>query len=228
MKIPQLTFMLLCALTCVRCADSDKPQTVSDTSRNNIKKNTAVEAKSAPVEPRQQIVTDRMLNIAKVIDSLGFRSDTARRKQVAHNPTELRGAIIHEAEQFHFYEVAKVNMWPYRESSEYVIDKTTLDKTERIMQYFFTGGKNTIDGIIEEWKFPDNISAKLAAETIERKVSDIYFNVGAFICCTDNYMYIFTTRASGFMYSIKPMFVRFVKDNDATVISTNTWYSKLK
>ncbi|MBK8874628.1 MAG: hypothetical protein IPN13_12170 [Bacteroidetes bacterium] len=58
------------------------------------------------------------------------------------------------------------------------------------------------DGIVEEWKFPDSKSARLAAKELGEKEEMVFVLCTGFICYIENYMYVFHSRAINFMYSI--------------------------
>ncbi|TAH43534.1 MAG: hypothetical protein EYC69_02395 [Bacteroidetes bacterium] len=112
------------------------------------------------------------------------------------------------------------------------LDTNNFIKVKQIVQYFFVKkiprrfvdyeGKRTKefpDGVIEEWKFSDNISAKKASEELGSKQKMVFMNCGAFTCYIDNYMYVFYSRAAAYMYSIDPLYKKFVTDNKATMTS---------
>lgn len=112
---------------------------------------------------------------------------------------------------------------------EYYLDIRLLEKNQRILSYYFTrkipemtgDSKWFTDGVVEEWEFPDIASAANAAMCLAFNPGYYYLNVSAFICYKKNYMYIFTSRASGFMYSIRPIFKQFVNNNKMT--ETTKW-----
>lgn len=188
-----------------------------------------------------QITTDRFLRLVEFFDSSGFHFDTPRFKKTYKYSDNAK---VHKIDNYIFYDISFEKTIPYEhikrcdnDTSEHMknwcakwgLNLNNFEKAEKIIQYFFVdknvnsptyrGEKYFVDGIIEEWKFPDNNSAKRASEDLGTKQEMVYVNRGGFVCYLDNYMYVFHSRASNFMYSLKPLFKTFVTNNKA--IKTN-------
>ena len=50
----------------------------------------------------------------------------------------------------------------------------------------------------------------------------VYVNRGGLVCYLDNYMYVFHSRASNFVLSLRPFFKKFVIDSKATTTNKNS------
>lgn len=189
--------------------------------------------------------TDRFVKLVKFIDSSGYSFDTTRAYEFRNSEVRKSKSVkLLFIDNYVFYDIPYQQTIPY-----YYIKKVTNDtnhfqqefyqkflrssvafeKAQNIVGYFFTQKKPTstlhIDGMIEEWTFPDSNSAKRASEVLGESDTQgiLFFNCGAFVCYIDNYMYVFHTRAAGFMYSIKPIFKNFVTNNEATIASKESW-----
>ena len=191
------------------------------------------------ISPYDTILTDRLMDFAKFADSSGFTCDTNRVKKTYPSLSTSKPINV---DGFFFYDTPlnKTMLDNYLSTSlndtslnkRFRINFSTFAKAQSIISYFFTRKtpdkavkeKWFTDGIVEEWKFPDSTSASAASADLESKTEFIYFNVGAFICYKDNYMYVFTSRASAFMYAIKPLYKRFAKDNSMNERNSAKWY----
>lgn len=189
--------------------------------------------------------TDRFLKIVKFIDSSGYSFDTTRAYGFRNFDTrKLKSVELLFIDNYVFYDIPYQQTIPYYYMKEatndtnhfhqefyqkFLHNSVAFENAQKIVGYFFTQKKPTstlhIDGTIEEWTFSDSVSAKQASEVMGDSDTQaiLFFNCGAFVCYIDNYMYVFHTRAAGFMYSIKPIFKNFVTDNEATVSSKGSW-----
>ncbi len=189
--------------------------------------------------------TDRFLKLVKFIDSLGYSFDTTRAYEFRNSEIRKSKSVkLLLIDNSVFYDIPYHATIPYYFSKELTNDTNhyqdefyqkflkscvAFEKTQKIVGYFFTQKITTsnfrIDGMIEEWSFPDNNSAKHASEVLSDSdtQSILFFNCGAYVCYKDNYMYLFHTRAAGFMYSIKPIFKNFVMENNMTIASKASW-----
>ena len=191
---------------------------------------------------KQTIITDRLLNLVKHIDSSGYSFDTLRSY---YRNKKIKTILV---DNYVFYHVSYEQSIPYYYSQmikndtinfkhnfykQFNLNSKTFNKVEKIICYFFSkkaplvenGEKWYVDGMIEEWCFPDNNLAKQASEELGASGNQtvMYFNCGAFVCFVENYMYVMHTRASLFMYSIKPFFKKFIAENKATMTSKETY-----
>ena len=182
---------------------------------------------STELQEGKMPITPRFLSLIQYIDSLGYLFDTSR-----YTPNDPYEAI--EVDKYIVFEIEKERTIPFsskgtnKENEIYDLlkdfDLRPLKKAQKVMLYFFkkiepdiiNGTKWYPDGIIEEWTFKNEADAKKAAkELIDSSLGVIYFNTGAFVCQKENNMYIFYSRASGFMYEPhKKFFNGFVTRNN--------------
>lgn len=189
--------------------------------------------------PVDTVVTKRLLSFVSYLDSIGFNYDTNRLKKIYGGHSKN---IRYNINNHFFYastpETSGLSTYfnNFAKDKKYEqawhIDTEKLKKSKSIIWYFFSelkpdqfnGEKWYTDAIIEEWKFNDSSSAKAAATEIGAIAPRLYFNVGAFVCYVDNYMYIITSRSTGTMYTIKPVFKAFATRNNVTITNTDKWY----
>lgn len=237
-----LSLIILVVLT--SCDSSDKnvaltnvivTQKHSDSSWTLVKDSIV-----SPDNTADKVVTKRLLSFVSYLDSIGFNCDTIRLKKTYN---DLSKNIKYNINNYFFYtstpETSRLSTYfnNFAKDKEYEqtwhIDTENLKKCESIIWYFFSELKPEqfnhekwyTDAIIEEWKFKDSTSAKIAAKNIGEIAPRLYFNVGAFVCYVDNYMYIITSRSSGNMWELrKPVFKAFATRNKVTITNIDKWY----
>lgn len=185
-----------------------------------------------------RIPTRRFLSLAQHMDSSGFSFDTARFRETYTDSTMtfLYDSMI-VVNNFVFYRGPLSGTIPYwynqktRIKIEYSpyelprLDFKLFEKVEGITAFFFVqkqpisinGVKYSADGVIEEWKFPTEQSARDAAVNIGKIETKVYVNRGAYICWVDCFMYIFHTRAVSFYGHQQIFFNQFVQRNNAKI-----------
>ena len=175
------------------------------------------------------IITDRLLAFAQFIDSSGYSCDTNRAEK-AYNFMSRKNRF--NIMGYYFYDTHLKNTQVaifYNDTlfaKSFPIDLNIFNKVKKITSYFFVvkrpeikyGKKWFIDGIIEEWKFPDSLTAKSAAINLGKNEGLNNIDVGTLVCSKDNYMYVFTSRNSSFMYIIQPFFEKFAAVNKTNKI----------
>jgi hypothetical protein len=175
----------------------------------------------------REFITDRFYKIVKIIDSSGYYADSIKYRLSYQYPDSAK---IHVIDSDIFYEIPLSQSMPYfmyqnhlynSKREDYDIYKSVknivcfhfIRKEES--EIFYGDEKWFPDGIVEEWTFPDSISARLAAEDYCKSSGLIIFNSGAYLCYIDNYMYVFYSRAAIFTGFVKIFYERFIKDNNA-------------
>jgi len=177
------------------------------------------------------IITDRLLNFAKFLDSSGYSWDTTRLKKVVGYPKlDSKPMFI---DNLAFFEVPfhKTTVYLERNNEEMhnsFIDTNEYGKAKKIIMYYFREKNPSTadwipDGVIEEWDFPDSTIAKNISEDLDKIQKRLFWNREAFICHKDNYVYLCYSRSSGFMYALKPFFHWFTTVNKVKRMGTK-WY----
>ena len=186
-------------------------------------------------------IQQRFLSLIQHIDSAGFSFDTIRYKPRNCSIFTVSDYFFYEVPKettCPFYAFAlneefkketeqckdTVSLRPVYPDLHF--DIKPLEKAQRVVEYFFKQKKPEIidgqkwytDGVIEEWTFATHEEAqKATAELMNSELCLMYFNTCAFICCAENNMYIFHSRAAAFMYTQKKFFKWFVQQNDITI-----------
>lgn len=209
-----------------------------------------IETNPADVQQGPQIATKEFLDLVTFIDSCGYKSDTLRAGKTYehHDPSQikavkdyffynvkLKDTPPYRTRDFLFRRAENINsedtinqqrMDEWRERWE--MNYSLLEKVQRIIAYFYVikqpiagnGLKTYIDGIIEEWTFPDSVSAKNAAEDLAEKETMVYVNRGAYVCYLENYVYVFHSRSAGFYTPLKKFRDYFAAKNKAIIPNT--------
>jgi hypothetical protein len=215
--------------------DGIKPQKSTDSILTTSKDSIRVIS-----DPYDTLVTKRLLGFAIYLDSIGFNCDTNRLKKIYNSYSKKPRYNINN--HFFYSSTSKTGGLYYyfnyfiknkKDDPEWSLDTVTLHSYKSITWYFFSelkpdeanGEKWYTDGIIEEWNFKDSSSAKIVAKDLGRIAPLPYFNVGAFVCYIDNYMYIITSRSSGSMWTLrKPVFKEFATRNKVTITNVDKWF----
>ncbi|MBL7911907.1 MAG: hypothetical protein JNJ41_12690 [Bacteroidia bacterium] len=194
----------------------------------------------SPDNTADTVVTKRLLSFVNYLDSIGFNCDSNRIKKLFGRYSKsprftVKNHFFYSATpatsglSYYFNYFAKNK----KDNPDWRLDTVTIKSCKSIVWYFFSeltpdktdNEKWYTDAIIEEWKFKNSSSAKTSAEEIGRMAPRLYFNVGAFVCHIDNYMYIITSRSSGSMWTLrKPVFKTFATRNKVTVTNIDKWY----
>ena len=231
-----LVILMFSFASCFNSPRVEQIDNIDDTIQNN----NIHEDKKIIVQSDTQITT-RFIQLAHLLDNKGYTYDTARF-------TKTYGRAYHgkqfELDGYCFYKIPfnKTIIFGHimrcdTNTSEHIkewcndwkLNMESFNSTQSITQYFyidknykdpnFHGEKYFADGIVEEWKFPDSKSARLAAKELGEKEEMVFVLCTGFICYIENYMYGFQSRAINFMYSIKPVFKDFT--NKTNAIQTN-------
>ncbi len=169
-------------------------------------------------EKSNRLFTKRFFSLITYIDSMGYKFDTNRYnppvKKIFLNGYVFYDYRLDEKEQYRFYHaVQDDSLELYPERITFKIEP--FEKASKIVSYYYCskvprvktfGGKKEkwyTDGIIDEWEFPSEFEAKQAFLEMKMAEPIIYFNCGAYYFFDENYLYIFHTRASGFMPTLK-------------------------
>lgn len=171
------------------------------------------------------IISKRLFTFAKLIDSAGYSCDTTRAKK-AHAFLSNKNRINFKGYFFYNTRLENTALDLYKRDTLYAnsfpINLKAFNKVSRIVTYFFVvktaevkdGEKWFTDGFLEEWKFPDSLTAKATSIDLRTKAGPLITS-DAFICRKDNYMYVFRSRNTGFMYTIAPFIKTFSTNNGA-------------
>jgi hypothetical protein len=168
--------------------------------------------------------------IVRMLDSLGYRSDTARVAKLK-NYKELLDSEVQRFGTFPFYRVdkekSKVLWWNTiaRDKTD-SIDTEIFRKAENVWSYYYQKeeSKNLkTDGVIEQWMFQDSVTAQTAMEKLKTIYPLPYFNTQPYYIADGQYLFIFHTRANAFSYRQKNFFNKFREISSAP----NTSYKSL-
>ena len=173
-------------------------------------------------------ITSRFLSLIQHIDTSGYIFDTLR--CIPHEPYK-----IIQQDKYLLFEIAKETTNPFWAPSWASEVNNSLEdfdikpflKTQKVVLYYFKkkqpeiidGKKWYADGIIEEWSFDNEAEAVNAFNSLKNTdLYIMYFNTGAFICCMNQQLYIFHSRAMAFMYKPQKYFFKwFVQQNNITL-----------
>lgn len=160
--------------------------------------------------------TRNFLLIVGILDSLGFKSDTARVAKLK-NYNELLDCKVHFIRTFPFYkldkEKSKVLWWnTIARDQQDSIDTQIFRKAESVWGYYYqkeeSKGTKT-DGVIEQWTFSDSIAAQMAIDKLKENYPLPYFNTQPCYMTDVQFLFIFHTRADAFSYRQKEFFNKF-------------------
>lgn len=228
MKTITFIFLLL-VITFAGCSHQSKNKT-----DNKITTSDTVKTNNIDTIQKPQHITNRFLKLIQHIDSAGYTFDTLRYK--------LDSIVI--VNNYIFFDKPVTSTIPFfvvdmHENGEIVYDDLVknfdikpFEKATRVITYYFKqkqpdiidGQKWYTDGLIEEWIFNnENDALKAGNELINSVLSYIYFNTGAYVCTAGNNMYVFYSRAAGFMRTQKRFFDWFIKQNEITVYNKNNF-----
>ena len=177
------------------------------------------------------LISDRFLKFAKLLDSIGYSSDTIRLNKTYNISNNSKRFII---DNYSFYDY---NIKQFIQIINGLLDSDSkrkdkiqislkdLEKAQSVFCYFYT--KKTpeilnkekwfIDGIIYELKFKDVNIARNNAIFISN-INEIYEFGSTFICYIDNYIYIFHSRLSAFSTAFNHIYKYFLVNNKAIVL----------
>lgn len=186
------------------------------------------------------IIHPRFMALARYLDSIGYAYDLARydkiyggrhstKKDINNNVRYVDGypfiKIDFQHSLIHQYAASNSYGFSNHNGSRWDIDTLMFDKVVHIMLYFAQEKEHSnfrVDGIIEQWHFPDTLSAYKAAKELGLKSSYVLWKTGAHVSWAGNDMYIFRTRACAFCHIIEKWHKHFVSfpgvtnmDNDS-------------
>jgi hypothetical protein len=152
-----------------------------------------------------------IVQIAHVVDSLGWTSDTARLKKV-FGYGQFKDAVTVWGEGRPFYRLAA----PYEHAQSWntltlaeTVDPAALSPVEGVWAYFYrhaSGTKNIPDGVIEVWEFPTDSTALNALQAFVTAYPFPYMNTMPQYFSSGNFLVIGNTRASNDSYNQRDVF----------------------
>lgn len=195
----------------VQALDSGTAEKVKSTTRETL----------AKIEALKNKPTTAFVSFVEKLDSLGYSADTVRVKRLK-NYEELLHCPITLIDGFPFYklkgEQSKILKFDFNDDdkSDSVETKVFRD-AQQVWAYYYAkpGADNTVvDGVIEQWKFADKKSATLARTFLNDHYPLPFFNTEPCYYVSEQYVFIFHTRASAFSYIQKKFFESFQKSLD--------------
>ena len=157
------------------------------------------------------------------LKKMGWVSDTMRIKKNGSYGLDKDELSVFKQKPYYrvtfknsdLYHIYKLN--GYRD-----VDIELFEKVLNIWRYFYRdkNGKMVIsDGIIEQWEFPTESDAEKALEQYSKVGDDVYFNTMPYFCRINNNLFVFHTRAWMFSEEQKPLYEKFNKMFNATIIN---------
>jgi hypothetical protein len=168
--------------------------------------------------------------IVRILDSLGYKSDTARVAKLK-NYKELLDNEVQFFGNLPFYEVgkekSKVLWWNTIARDKHdSIDTEIFREAESLWGYYYQKEENKnmkTDGVIEQWTFRDSVTAQTAIDKLKSIYPLPYFNTQPYYTTDGKFLFIFHTRADAFSYRQKEFFNKFREISSAP----NTSYKSL-
>lgn len=199
-KIP----LLVLFLSIISCKDKTDKHVIRD-SVDKLQENPQILAGKITDRP-----TRKFGILVQVLDSLGYSSDTSRVKKLK-NYKELLNSEIQLFGKFPFYKIdkekAKVLWWNTAfNDKENSIDTEIFRTAESVWGFFYQkeeGENLKTDGVIEQWKFTDSLTAQTAMDKLNKRYPLPYFNTQPYYITDGQFLFIFQTRASAFSYRQK-------------------------
>lgn len=154
--------------------------------------------------------------IVRMLDSLGYKSDTARVAKLK-NYKELLGSEVKLFGTFPFYRADKERskvLWGNTIARDKTdsIDTEIFRKAKNVWSYYYQKeeSKNLrTDGVIEQWIFMDSTTAQTAMDKLKTIYPLPYFNTQPYYVADGQFLFIFHTRADAFSYRQKDFFNMF-------------------
>lgn len=154
--------------------------------------------------------------IVRVLDSIGYKSDTERVAKLK-NYKELLGSDVQHFGTFPFYrkdkQKSKVLWWnTIVRGKEDSIDTETFREAENVWGYYYQEEEQKdvkTDGVIEQWMFKDSVTAQAAIDKLNAIYPLPYFNTQPYYMTDGQFLFIFHTRADAFSYRQKEFFAMF-------------------
>jgi hypothetical protein len=164
--------------------------------------------------------------IVRVVDSLGYKSDTARVAKLK-NYKELLDSEVQRFGTFPFYRMdkqkSKVLWWnTIARDKEDSIDTEIFREAESVWGYYYQKEEQKdvkTDGVIEQWMFKDSVTAQAAIEKLKAIYPLPYFNTQPYYVTDGQFLFIFHTRADAFSYRQKEFFTKFREISSAPNMS---------
>ena len=153
-----------------------------------------------PTEPFR-ILTDTM-------EYMGWIADTNRLKKVdIYNNLKNSKTQKFNNKIFYKIDLAEHLIFTWENSGNHTADSLNyrlFEKAKSIWAYFYRNKSDKItirDGVIEQWEFDNENTAKSALQNLKQVYPLPYFNTQPYYLQVENYLFIFNTRASAFSYS---------------------------
>jgi hypothetical protein len=202
--------LLILFLSTISCNDKGDKTIVQDN---------ADKPQQKAQEPTEKLIdgpTRSFGLIVQILDSLGYRSDTARVSRLK-NYKELLDTEVQLFGRFPFYkmdkEKAKVLWWnTVNHDKDDSIDTEIFRKAENVWGYFYQKEENKnlkTDGVIEQWRFGDNVTPQTAMGKLNAIYPLPYFNTQPYYVTDGQFLFIFHTRSDAFSYRQKEFFNKF-------------------
>lgn len=211
-------------LLTISCSDKgDKPI-------NQDKVNKSLGVIQEPIDKSTNGPTRNFGVIVRLLDSLGYKSDTARVAKLK-NYKELLDSEVQLFETFPFYKVdkekSKVLWWNTiaRDKSD-SIDAEIFREAENVWSYYYQKEevKNwKTDGVIEQWTFSDSVTAQKALDKLKAIYPLPFFNTQPYYMTDGSLLFIFHTRADAFSYRQKDFFEKFREISSAPNKMNKKW-----
>jgi hypothetical protein len=162
------------------------------------------------------IPTRNFVTIVRLLDSLEYSSD-ATRSNKSRNYKEIVESEVRFFDGFPFYKIdkekTKILWWnTLVRQKEDSIETKIFEEAESVWGYFYSKTETrylTVDGIIEQWTFPDNTTAETALDDLRSFYPLPYFNTEPYYLTDGKFLFVFHTRASAFSYRQKEFFNKF-------------------
>ena len=191
----------------------------SDTERKAVDQENVDETQDTTQERVDQSVDRPTRNfgvIVRILDSLGYKGDTARVTKLK-NYKELLGGKVECFGAFPFYKVEKEKckvLWSNTIARHKAdsIDTEIFREAENVWCYYYQKELSKTlktDGVIEQWMFKDSVTAKTAMGKLKIIYPLPYFNTQPYYTTDGKFLFIFHTRADAFSYTQKEFFHKF-------------------
>lgn len=159
------------------------------------------------------------INLTKEIEPMNWIWDTARLTEVKIY-SEIERSSVQFFNGMAFYPISfekttvahTYKMQMQDDGSYNPEDFSVLESVNMIWGYFYQkkdAEAMKSDGLIEEWNFENEETAKRALAIMEERGDFIFFNTQPYFSTVENRLYIFHTRAMAFSYDQKEVFDKF-------------------
>jgi hypothetical protein len=179
-----------------------------------------------PIHPDDTLVSGRFVRFAQFLDSLDYCCDTIRLKKTydldpAQKRISIKGYLFYLGSAESFLKEYGRDKLP-ADSAGSFLDNRIMGKCLSSATYFYTQkkpldtdqrGKWFVDGLIDEWKYPNSTAAQMAAKELTSKVVTMFPNSTFLVGRIDNCLYSLTSRSSRFTSIQEKLFKHFMGVN---------------